>query len=151
MWIKSYEKIFDEFLELSAKESAKEIFGNYMGIPDIYLESFLQMSRLWKKSYTQLCEPLNESMMKLSEKMTEISRGDAGLEDYKEFYTLWVGYKQRNIWVNMSSPWAKRWNVWTFCKEFQYLSKHIQVLDSCTWKMSEKAERCQNNLWSRGL
>jgi hypothetical protein len=90
MWIKSYEKIFDELMELPAQESTKEIFGNYMIIPDIYSESFLQMSKLWKNSYEQLCKPLNESMMKLSGKMTQISRGDADPETYKEFYTLWM-------------------------------------------------------------
>jgi hypothetical protein len=31
-----------------------------------------------------------ESMLKLSEKMAELSRGDAGPEAYKEFYTLWM-------------------------------------------------------------
>ena len=75
MWIKSYEKIFDELMELPSKKITKEIFGNYMEIPDIYSESFLQMSKLFKKSYAQLCKPLNESMMKLSEKMAEISTG----------------------------------------------------------------------------
>ncbi len=90
MWIKSYEKIFDELMELPGQESTKEIFGNYMIIPDIYSESFLQMSKLWKKSYAQLCKPLNESMMTLSKKMAEISSGDAGPEAYKEFYTLWM-------------------------------------------------------------
>ena len=90
MWIKSYEKIFNELMELPAQESTKEIFGNYMIIPDIYSESFLQMSKLWKKSYEQLFKPLNESMMKLSGKMTQISRGDANPETYKEFYTLWM-------------------------------------------------------------
>jgi hypothetical protein len=90
MWMKSYEKIFDELLELPSQESTNEIFGNYMGIPDIYSGSFLQMSKLWKKSYAQLCRPLNESMLKLSEKMAEISPGDAGPEAYKEFYSLWM-------------------------------------------------------------
>jgi len=90
MWIKSYEKIFDELMELPAQESTKEIFGNYMIIPDIYSESFLQMSKLWKNSYEQLCKPLNESMMTLSGKMAEITRGDADPETYKEFYTLWM-------------------------------------------------------------
>jgi hypothetical protein len=90
MWMKSYEKIFEGLLELSAKESTKEIFGNYMGIPDIYSGTFLQMSKLWKKSYVQLCGPMNESMRKLSEKMAEISRGDVGPEAYKEFYSLWA-------------------------------------------------------------
>jgi len=90
MWMKSYEKIFDELLELPDKESTKEIFGNYMSIPDIYSGSFLKMSKLWKKSYAQVCGPFNESMLKLSEKMAEISRGDSGPEAYKEFYTLWM-------------------------------------------------------------
>jgi len=95
MWIKSYEKIFDELMELPAKDSTKDIFGNYMILPDIYSGSFLQMSKLWKKSYEQLCKPLNESMTKLSEKMAEISRGNADPEAYKEFYTLWMDtYKE---------------------------------------------------------
>ncbi|MCE8426913.1 MAG: hypothetical protein J5U19_00800 [Candidatus Methanoperedens sp.] len=90
MWMRSYEKIFDELMELPDKVSTKEIYGNYLGIPDIYSGSFLQMSKLWKKSYAQLCRPLNESMLKLSEKMAEIYRGDAGPEAYKEFYDLWM-------------------------------------------------------------
>jgi len=90
MWIKSYEKIFDELTELPLQESTKEIFGNYMEIPDIYSGSFLQMSKLFKKSYALLCRPLNESMMTLSDKMAEISGGNAGPEAYKEFYNLWV-------------------------------------------------------------
>ena len=95
MWIKSYEKIFDELTELPSQESTKEIFGTYMEIPDIYLGSFLQMSKLFKKSYAQLCRPLNESMMTLSDKMAEISAGDADPEAYKEFYNLWVDtYKE---------------------------------------------------------
>jgi hypothetical protein len=95
MWIKSYEKIFDELTELPSQEGTKEIFGNYMEIPDIYLGSFLQMSKLFKRSFAQLCKPLNESMMTLSDKMAEISRGDAGPEAYKEFYNLWVDtYKE---------------------------------------------------------
>lgn len=88
MWIKSYEKIFDELLEVCAQKSVKDAFGYYMGIPDIYSEHLLQMSKLWKRSYEQFCRPLNESMLKLSGKLTDISRGDAGQDAYKEFYTL---------------------------------------------------------------
>ena len=95
MWIKSYEKIFDALMELSCQESTKGIFGNHMEIPDIYSGSFLPMSKLFKKSYAQLCKPLNESMMTLSDKMAEISGGNAGPEAYKEFYDLWVDtYKE---------------------------------------------------------
>ncbi|MCX9080923.1 MAG: hypothetical protein OIN83_01870 [Candidatus Methanoperedens sp.] len=90
LWMKSYEKMFEGILKLPSQENTKKLFGDCMGKPDIYMEGFLQMSKLWKKSYTQICRPMNESMMKLSEKMAEISRGDAGPESYKEFYTLWV-------------------------------------------------------------
>ena len=90
MWIKSYEKIFDEILALPAQESTKEIFEKYTGIPDIYLESFVQMSKLWKNTYSRLYGPWIESMQRLSEKMAELSRGDASPEAYKEFYTIWM-------------------------------------------------------------
>jgi len=90
LWTKSYEKIFDGLLKLTSQESTKEVFEDCMGIPDSYLEGFLQMSKLWTKSYTQICKPMNESMLKLSEKMVEISRGDASPESYKEFYMLWL-------------------------------------------------------------
>ena len=89
MWIRSYEKIFDEILELPTQEKTKEIFGNYIDIPD-YPEVFLQMSKLWKKSYAQFCKPLDESIMKLSEKMAQLASTDAGPEAYKEFYDMWM-------------------------------------------------------------
>jgi len=139
MWIKSYEKIFDELLELPTQESTKEIFGNYMGIPDIYSGSFLQMSKLWKKSYAQLCGPLNESMLKLSEKMAEISRGDAGSEAYKEFYTLWMDTYQETSgkYVQSMEPYREMF-------EHFVQSTNIYVSMYKSWiaaleKMSEKA------------
>ncbi|MCX9085114.1 MAG: hypothetical protein OIN87_09995 [Candidatus Methanoperedens sp.] len=89
-WTRSYEKIFDELMEMPLQDGTKEIFGKYMEIPDIYMGSFLQMSKLFKKSYAQLCKPLNDSIMTLSDKMAEISSGNADPEAYKEFYNLWV-------------------------------------------------------------
>jgi len=62
MWMKTYEKIFDELLTLPSMESTKEIFEKYTGIPDIYLGSFLQMSKLWKNTYVKLYGPWIESM-----------------------------------------------------------------------------------------
>lgn len=97
MWMKSYQKIFDELLEMPAKESTKEIFGHYMGIPDICSESFLQMPKLWKKSYEQFCRPLNESMLKLVEQMADICRGDADSKACKEFSTLWTEIYEKHI------------------------------------------------------
>jgi hypothetical protein len=131
MWIKSYEKIFDELMELPEKESTKEIFGNYMGIPDIYLGSFLKFSKLCKKSYTQLLEPLNESMLKLSEKMAEISRGNAGSEAYKEFYMLWMDTNKVEHSGEMFEHFVKSSDI--------YLSMYKSWIAALE-KMSEKAE-----------
>ncbi len=90
MWIKSYGKIFDELLELPARENIKEAFENYTGVPDFYSETFLRISKLWKNSYAKLYEPWMASISKLSEKAAEISKGGASPEAYKEFYTLWL-------------------------------------------------------------
>jgi hypothetical protein len=159
MWIKSYEKIFDELTELPTQESTKEIFGNYMEIPDIYLGSFLQMSKLFKRSYAQLFKPLNDSIMTLSEKMAEISSGNGGSEAYKEFYNLLVDtYKEtygkfaRSVEPNgeMFENFAQSTNI--------YLSMYKSWI-SALEKMSEKAKEISiqtsdpeafkefNNLW----
>jgi hypothetical protein len=140
MWIKTYGKIFDELIELPAKESTKEIFGNYMGIPDVYSESFLQMSKLWKKSLTQLCEPLNESMMKLSEKMEKISRGDAGPEAYEEFYTLWVNTNKEiyGKYVKSMEPTGEMFEHFVQSTNI-YLSMYKSWITALE-KMSEKAK-----------
>ncbi|MBI5746532.1 MAG: hypothetical protein HZA13_05990 [Nitrospirae bacterium] len=90
MWIKSYGKIFDELLSLPATESTKEVFEKYTGIPNIYLGSFVQMSKLWKNLYSKLYGPWIENMMKLSGKMAEISRGKGTPEAYKGFYDIWM-------------------------------------------------------------
>src|SRR3972149_7035125 len=140
MWMKSYEKIFDELSELPAQESIKEIFGNDMGIPDIYSGSFLQMSKLWKKSYAQLCGPLNESMLKLSEKMAEISRGDAGSEAYKEFYTLWMDTYQETSGKHVQSMEPSREMFEHFVQSTNiYVSMYKSWIDALE-KMSEKAK-----------
>ena len=131
MWIKSYEKIFDELMELPEKKSTKEIFGNYIVIPDIYSGSFLQMSKLWNKSYAQLWEPLNKSIVKLSEKMAEISRGDAGPEAYKEFYILWMDTNKVEHSGEMFEHYRKSSDI--------YLSMYKSWIAALE-KMSEKAE-----------
>jgi len=96
MWMKSYEKMFDEMLELPAMENTRDMFEEYTGIPDIYSATHAQMSKLWKDSYARLYRPWIESMLKLSEKFTEISRGKTGPEAYKEFYDLWMSTYQDN-------------------------------------------------------
>ncbi len=90
MWIKSYGKMLDELLALPLRQNMKEIFENVTGIPDFYSETFEQISKIWKDSYAKLYVPYFDSMLKLSAKSAEISRGNASPEAYKEFYNLWL-------------------------------------------------------------
>ncbi|MCZ7355494.1 MAG: hypothetical protein O8C65_01050 [Candidatus Methanoperedens sp.] len=90
MWIKSYGKMLDELLTLPLRQNMKEIFENVTGVPDFYSTSFEQISKLWKDSYAKLYVPYIDSMLELSAKSAEISRGNASPEAYKEFYTLWM-------------------------------------------------------------
>ncbi len=113
MWMKSYDKMFDELLSLPAMEGTKEMFGKYTGVPDIYLKSYTQMLKLWKKTYTTLYGPLIESTLKLSEKMMQISRGEAGPEAYKEFYDLWMATYREN-----------------FAKYFQFMQPSKEVFEN---------------------
>jgi hypothetical protein len=95
MWIKSYGKMLDELLTLPLRQNMKEIFGNITGVPDFYSETFEQISKLWKDSYAKLYVPYIDSMLKLSAKSAEISKGNASPEAYKEFYTVWMDtYKE---------------------------------------------------------
>ncbi len=93
-WAKSYGKILDELLTLPFRQNMKEIFENLTGIPDIYSETFEQISKLWKDSYAKLYRPWIESTLKLSAKSAEISRGNVCPEAYKEFYDLWLNTYQ---------------------------------------------------------
>jgi len=89
MWIKSYGKIFDEFLTLPFRQNIKEIFEKLTGTSDIYSNTYEEILKIWNDSYVKLYSPWINSMMKLSVKSSEISRGNASPEAYKEFYALW--------------------------------------------------------------
>jgi hypothetical protein len=141
MWMKSYGKIFDELLELPARENIKEAFENYTGVPDFYSETFLRISKLWKNSYAKLYEPWTASISKLSEKAAEISRGDASPEAYKEFYTLWLDTHQETYGklIDFRSPPSKE----VFANFAQSANSYMSIYKS--WiaaleKISEKAE-----------
>ncbi len=94
MWIKSYGKMLNELLTLPLRQNMKEIFENITGTPDIYSEAFEQISKIWKDSYTKLYVPYADSLLKLSMKSAEISRGNESPEAYKEFHTLWMNTYQ---------------------------------------------------------
>jgi len=73
-WIKSCQNTCDYFHEIHNVESSREAF-----------EKLLASAENSNKIY----RPWINSMMKLSAKSIEISRGNANPEAYKEYYTLW--------------------------------------------------------------
>jgi hypothetical protein len=84
----------------------KEIFENITGTPDIYSEAFEQILKIWIDSYTKLYVPYIDSMLKVSAKSAEISRGNASPDAYMEFYTLWMNtYQEKN--KELYNLWAK--------------------------------------------
>jgi hypothetical protein len=90
LWIKSYGKVFDELLTLPFRQNIKDLFENLTGTPHVYLDTIEQISKQWKDSYARLYSSLIGSILKLSAKSAEISRGNANPQTYKEFYTLWL-------------------------------------------------------------
>ncbi len=75
LWIKSYGKIFDDLLTLPFRENS---------------DSFVQISKLWKESYTRLYGQWNGSIQKLYEKSAEISKGNASPDVYKEYADIFT-------------------------------------------------------------
>jgi len=94
LWIKSYGKVLDELLTLPLRQNIKEMFEKLTGTPDVYSDNLEQMSKIWKDSYMKLYNPWIGSILKLSAKSAEISRGDASPEAYKEFYSIWLNTYQ---------------------------------------------------------
>lgn len=95
LWIKSYSKMFDELLTLPFRDNIREMFEKYTGIPDIYSDTFIKISKLWNDSYTKLYGSWMESILELSKKSEEISKGKVTPESYKEFYNSWTNVYQK--------------------------------------------------------
>ncbi|VVB84361.1 Poly(R)-hydroxyalkanoic acid synthase subunit (PHA_synth_III_E) [uncultured archaeon] len=140
MWMNTYGKIFEDFLAMPTRGASKEVLESYGGLPNIYLRSFSELSKIWRDSYMHLYQPWADSMMKLSGKMTELSRGDASPEAYKEFYNLWM-----NTYKDMSGRW---FNVESFKPSKEMFDSFLKSTDiylnmykswiSALEKMSEK-------------
>jgi hypothetical protein len=90
MWIKSYEKMFDEFLVMITSKNTKDVFEAYMGMPNIYLTNLAEAAKMWRASYTDLYTPWAESTFELSAKFSELSKGNVSPEKYREFYDQWM-------------------------------------------------------------
>jgi hypothetical protein len=94
MWVKSYGKMLNDLLTLPFRQNMKFIFEKIKGTSDIYSGAFEQISKIWKDSYTNIYVPYTNSMLKLSTKSVEISRGNVSLQAYKEFHILWMNTYQ---------------------------------------------------------
>ena len=90
LWVKSYEKMFDEFIEMMTSKDTKEAFEAHIGMPNIYLTNLAEAARMWRASYRDLYTPWTESTFELSEKFSELSKGNVSPEKYREFYDQWM-------------------------------------------------------------
>lgn len=95
LWIKSYAKIFDGLLTLPFRENVRDMFENYTGMPDIYSDTFVKISKLWNDSYIKLYGTWADALVDLSKKSEDISKGNVGPDAYKEFYSLWINIYQQ--------------------------------------------------------
>lgn len=95
LWIKSYANIFDGLLTLPFRENIRDMFEDYTGMPDIYSDTFVKISKLWNDSYIQLYGTWADALVDLSKKSDEISKGNVGPDAYKEFYSLWINIYQQ--------------------------------------------------------
>lgn len=95
LWIKSYAKIFDGLLTLPFRENVRDMFETYTGMPDIYSDTFVKISKLWNDSYMKLYGSWADALVDLSKKSEDISKGNAGPDAYKEFYSMWTNVYQQ--------------------------------------------------------
>lgn len=95
LWIKSYAKIFDGLLTLPFRENVRDMFETYTGMPDIYSDTFVKISKLWNDSYMKLYGSWANALMDLSKKSEEISKGNVSPDAYKEFYSMWTNVYQQ--------------------------------------------------------
>jgi len=94
-WLKTYEKVINDITDNPAIRYQKEIFSNYTGIPDFGSESFSKMAKQMQELYVKLYIPSQDSMVKISQDIAKVSKGEANPETYKEFYDLWMNtYKE---------------------------------------------------------
>lgn len=163
LWIKSYGKIFDQLLTLPFRENIKEIFEKITGTPEIYSESFVKISNLWKDSYTRLNGQLIGSIQKLYEKSAEMSKGGASPEAYKEFYALWLNAYQETYGKLFDIQSARPSNeiFESFAQSTStYLNLYrswISTLEKLSWKAKELSEQTAEpetykqyyNLWAK--
>lgn len=95
MWTRSYEKMFDQMMGMMTSEESQEVFEAYTGMPSAYMKNIAEMSKLWRESWKELYSPIMDSMVKLSQKAAQLSRGTNDPDAYRDFYDQWMNtYKE---------------------------------------------------------
>ena len=146
------------------------MFEKYTGIPDIYSDTFIKISKLWNDSYTKLYGTWMESILELSKKSEDISKGKVGPEAYKEFYNLWTNVYQKTYGklLNIKTPQGTVENKEQLKATFETFAQSTQVytdlykswmttLEKLSIKSKELAKQPKNqdayketcNLWVR--
>jgi hypothetical protein len=90
MWMKSYQKIIDEFTELFVSDDMNEALSRYTGIPEALLTNYAELARLWKQSYQNFISPLVESTSQLMSKFGDLTKPEVSPDAYREFYEQWM-------------------------------------------------------------
>jgi hypothetical protein len=94
-WIKTYEKISDDLGDNPAIRYQKKLMSNYTGIPEIGSESISKPAKQMQELYLKLFIPSQDSMVKISQEIAKMSKGEANPETYREFYDVWMStYKE---------------------------------------------------------
>ncbi len=140
-WIKTYDKIYDEFLSLSLMENTKDILEEYSGVPDIYFGSFIQISKLWRESYSKLYEPWVSSVSKLSHKISELAAGDADERAYEEFYEMWMDTYRETYGKYLESMKPSREAFDTFAHSTDIYLNMYKSWITALEKMAEKTNQ----------
>lgn len=133
MWARTYEKIFRDFIEMPTKGSTRAVFETYGSMPNIYFKNFAQILKLWNDSYMNLFRPWVNSMLSFSEKMAELSRGEAKPEAYREFYNLWA---VRSASKEMANSFVKVMEV-----NLNIYNSWVSVLEKISQKTTDISEQ----------
>jgi hypothetical protein len=142
-WLKTYEKISEDMGDNPAIRYQKEIFSNYTGIPDFDSGSFSKMAKQMQELYVKLYIPSEDSMVKISQDLAKMSKGEAKPETYKEFYDLWMNTYKENF-SRMFDPQTMRPSkeMMDSLKESMQIS--INLFKSWTGVLEKMSEKMQD-------
>ncbi len=90
MWRKTYEKIFNDFVNIPASENLQSTFEELTMIPNAYTKTMMEFPKLWKTSYDELYSPFADEMEELYLQSLELSKKEADPQAYKELYQKWT-------------------------------------------------------------